>query len=369
MRWRVGSALLGGLFVAACASSEHAAAPSSASVVASSESTNSVAIASTETVTPATPVAEPPVALSVPAPDISADLEQPLCRDLATSVDGLVEAPLVPVGARTVGDPNGACEILYAIPPASAEVIIGRIPKPTSGHNGYLTSQRTEDGDETSVHWDTGSIAYIDPTGRDLLNLSSDAQVIVQRLDGSRLYVATYGQDDDSLAVGIAREFDNRLGANAEMSSVTVVTVLASDAPRVVLAEHFIAAFNRGDRLAVLALMVDDPSVSDCDYATAMVVDLQGGHEVSAWLRGRIADHDRFLIERIENENTDASSAALGVTFARRTSDSLRALGFADGVQPQSAAKIRFTGSGTDLRIEAFANGPGGGPSTLCEPV
>jgi hypothetical protein len=111
-----------------------------------------------------------------------------------------------------VGDPDGACEILYAIPPESPEVIIGRIPKPTSGHNGYLTSQRTQDADEASVHWDTGSIAYIDPTGLDLLNLSTDAHVIVERLDGSRLYVATYGHDDESFSVGIAQAFDNRLG-------------------------------------------------------------------------------------------------------------------------------------------------------------
>ena len=63
-----------------------------------------------------------------------------------------------------------------------------------------------------SVHWDTGSIAYIDPTGLDLLNLSTDAHVIVECLDGSRLYVATYGRDDESFAVGIAQAFDNWLG-------------------------------------------------------------------------------------------------------------------------------------------------------------
>jgi len=115
--------------------------------------------------------------------------------------------------------------------------------------------------------------------------------------------------------------------------------------------------------------MIDDPVVSDCNYATATVVDLRGRDQVSAWIDGRIADHDRFTVERIENGNTDASSAAIGVVFARRTSDSLRALGFADGVRPQSETKIRFTGAGNNLRIEAFANGPGGAPSKLCEPV
>lgn len=157
-------------------------------------------------------------------------------------------------------------------------------------------------------------------------------------------------------------------GSSSEMSGVTIVTVLASDAPRVALAEQFIEAFNRGDRAAVLALMVDDPVVSDCDYTTATVVELRGRDQVSGWLDGRIADHDALTTERIENGNTDASSAAIGVVFSRRNSDSLRALGLANGLRPQLGAKITFSGSGSELRIEWFANGPGGGDaSKLCK--
>ena len=160
-----------------------------------------------------------------------------------------------------------------------------------------------------------------------------------------------------------------RGGTDGELSGVTIVTVLASDVPRVALVEQFIEAFNRGDRSAVLAPMIDDPIVSDCDYANVTVVEVRGRDQVSAWIDGRTADHDRFTVERIENGNTDASSAAIGVVFARRSSDSLRALGFADGVRPQSGAKVQFSGSGTGLRITVFANGPGGGPSKLCQPV
>ncbi|HEY7628113.1 MAG TPA: nuclear transport factor 2 family protein [Ilumatobacteraceae bacterium] len=152
------------------------------------------------------------------------------------------------------------------------------------------------------------------------------------------------------------------------MSGITVVTVLVSDAPRVALAEQFIDAFNRGDRAAALALVVDDVSVSDCDYKAAADVEYRGRDQVSQWLTARIADHDHLTVERIENGNADPSSAAIGMTFARRTSDSLRASGFANGIQPKSSAKIRFVGSGDGLRIEAFANGPGGGPSELCAP-
>ena len=139
------------------------------------------------------------------------------------------------------------------------------------------------------------------------------------------------------------------------MAGVTIVTVLAADAPRVALAEQFIEAWNRGDRSAVLAVMIDDPLLSDCDYANATVVDLRGRDQVSAWIDARIAEHDRFAPEQIFNGNADTPSAAIGVAFARRANDSLRAMGFADGIRPQSAAKIRFTGSGNDLRIETFA--------------
>lgn len=151
------------------------------------------------------------------------------------------------------------------------------------------------------------------------------------------------------------------------LSGVTIVTALASDAQRVALVQRFIEAFNRGDRSALLALMGDGSVVSDCDYTNAAVVDVAGRDQVSAWLDSRIADHDRFATELIENSNTDESAPALGVTFARRSNDSLRKLGFTAGIRPQLAAKVRFSGSGQDQRIEAFANGPvGGDASKLC---
>ncbi len=214
MRWRRRDALLGGLLllIAACGSTDAQSASTSTPSATSSESINSVATTSTETVDPTISAAESSVLRLAPAPDISADLEQPLCRDLAPLLDALVEAPLVPVGARMVGAPDVGCEILFPVPSYSPKVVIGRIPEPTSEWNEYLLSQRTDDGDEASVHWNTGSVACIHPTGADLLSLSDAAHVVVQRVDGSRLYVATYGQDDESVAVGIAQVLDNRLG-------------------------------------------------------------------------------------------------------------------------------------------------------------
>src|SRR6476620_3067723 len=143
MRRRLRRTLLSGLVLAACGSSGLQTAPPTPPSAASNTSTTNVSVESSETFAPTATTPAVPAPRSIPAPDISADLEQPLCRDLFSLLDGLVEAPLVPVGARTVGDPNGACEILYGIPLESPLVIVGRIPKPTSGHNPYRTSQRT----------------------------------------------------------------------------------------------------------------------------------------------------------------------------------------------------------------------------------
>ena len=74
-------------------------------------------------------------------------------------------------------------------------------------------------------------------------------------------------------------------------------------------------------------------------------------------------------LERIENGNTDATPAPPWAwCLLGGTATASGGLGFADGVRPQSGAKVQFTGSGTGLRISVFANGPGGGPSKLCEP-
>ena len=75
------------------------------------------------------------------------------------------------------------------------------------------------------------------------------------------------------------------------------------------------------------------------------------------------------FLESVRNENPDPSTGAhvVAVAYARRTSDTLRALGFPNGINPQAATKVVFTA--TDDRIRAFANGPFGGPSELCRPT
>ena len=130
----------------------------------------------------------------------------------------------------------------------------------------------------------------------------------------------------------------------------------------------FLDAYNAGDVDRALALMTDDVSISDCDYRAPAVLSPIGRSAARQWLTDRAADHDRLILESVVNENPDPASGShvVAVSYARRTSDTLRALGFPDGIEPQAATKAVFTA--TDDRLRAFANGPFGGPIDLCKP-
>ena len=128
-------------------------------------------------------------------------------------------------------------------------------------------------------------------------------------------------------------------------------------------------AFNSGRVDVALAFLTDDVAISDCDYRAVHVTLANGAEAARQWLRDRAADHDQLVLESVRNENPDPSTGAhvVAVAYARRTSDTLRALGFPNGINPQAATKVVFTA--TDDRIRAFANGPFGGPSELCRPT
>jgi hypothetical protein len=130
----------------------------------------------------------------------------------------------------------------------------------------------------------------------------------------------------------------------------------------------FLDAYNGGRVDAALALMTEDSSISDCDYQAAGGVIADGTDAIRQWLRDRAADHDQLVLESILNENPEPSTGShvVAVSYAKRTSDALRALGFPNGVSPRFATKVVFSTS--DDRIRTFANGPGGGASDLCRP-
>jgi hypothetical protein len=155
--------------------------------------------------------------------------------------------------------------------------------------------------------------------------------------------------------------------ASAERGTPTTFSLNALQAREASVTVQFISAFN-GRRLGpALDLLTPRVSVSDCDYKHVRAVSFDGRHEVARWLRRRFADRDRLTPTRIFNENPSQPVGVVGVEYGRRTSNTLRALGFPAGIVPKLATKVVFTAQ--PVRIRVFANGPVGGDPNLCRPA
>jgi hypothetical protein len=122
------------------------------------------------------------------------------------------------------------------------------------------------------------------------------------------------------------------------------------------LVEEFIAAFNAADLAGALGSFAGDSAstgeigVSDCDYRRAKSLRFRGRPEVRRWLEQRFADNDQLTAR-----NLRPVDGGVVADYKRRTSDTLRALGFSDGIQPGGASKVAITRSGL-VRITQFAN-------------
>lgn len=145
-----------------------------------------------------------------------------------------------------------------------------------------------------------------------------------------------------------------------------VFSVIGAQAQEIAAVVAFLDAYNAGRLQSALARFAADAVVSDCDYRKVEDMDFHGRTEISGWLRARMADHDHLMVGRIYNENPEQPVGVVGVEYQRRTSDTLRALGFASGIRPKVATKVVFTADG---RIQRFANGPFGGSSEVCRPI
>lgn len=130
----------------------------------------------------------------------------------------------------------------------------------------------------------------------------------------------------------------------------------------------FITAFNAGQFDAAYQLLDEDYIVvSDCDWQSGVGIDLphfpsinrpkskQLTVEVAEWLRQRMADHDHLFVSRVSGGTLQPR--AFGVDFARRTSDTLRRLGFPNGITRILGAKVIL--SDDHMHISGFAMGPG----------
>jgi hypothetical protein len=155
--------------------------------------------------------------------------------------------------------------------------------------------------------------------------------------------------------------------ASAERGPPVTFSLSALQAQEASVTVQFIAAFNGRQLGRALDLLTPRASVSDCDYKNVRAVSFGGRQSVARWLRRRFADRDRLTPTRIFNENPSQPVGVVGVEYGRRTSNTLRALGFAKGIVPEGATKVVFTSK--PVRIRVFANGPVGGDPDACRPA
>jgi hypothetical protein len=144
-------------------------------------------------------------------------------------------------------------------------------------------------------------------------------------------------------------------------------SLVGRQAQEVAVTIRFVNAFNAHNLRQALATFAPDAGGSDCDYRHVQVALFKGRREIAAWLRERFADDDHLGIARLSNGSAAQPVGVLVAEWAIRKSKTLRRLGFAGGIVPQLSAKVVFT-RGFRPRIVAFANGPGGGNSSLCRP-
>lgn len=156
--------------------------------------------------------------------------------------------------------------------------------------------------------------------------------------------------------------------ASASPEQPGVFTLSAIRARQVSTVVRIIDAYNAGRLADVMPLLDDGIAWSDCDYKAAALVVLAGRRQVVDYLRQRFANHDQFTMASVWNQNPGPDGAdTVGVDFRRRMSDTIRALGFPNGIRPALAAKVILDSMGD--RITRFANGPGGGSSEVCRPT
>jgi hypothetical protein len=136
----------------------------------------------------------------------------------------------------------------------------------------------------------------------------------------------------------------------------------ARNAADVTTLVNFETAYAAGQLNRALTLIADAVVVSDCDYVTGQGVESRGKDETARWLNGKFADHDRFEVARMYNAS--GQPGVIGVVFSRRTSDSLRALGFSDGIRPPGSAKATLS----DDRVASLALANLGGKVAECTP-
>jgi len=160
------------------------------------------------------------------------------------------------------------------------------------------------------------------------------------------------------------------LGTASVASTPFNVSLSLTQAQNVTTMIELMRAYNAGHLEEVLALLDEKVSWSDCDFQNISVVNLIGKTKVGDWLQKRFADHDFLEIATIELANVEnqdtASKDVVVAEYLYRTSDTLKNLGFPNGIKPSLASKVVFTP--THDHVLHFANGPYGGSAEFCRP-
>ena len=154
-------------------------------------------------------------------------------------------------------------------------------------------------------------------------------------------------------------------------SGAGLTTIDAAHARLVSAVVALVSAYNAGDLDAVLSLVGERVVWADCDYRAQNVIGLHqpASHsELSAFLRDAFADHDRLEISSVSfatGEQPGSVGQAVSVAYGRRTSDTIRSLGFTNGILGPRATKIAFSAG----RIVSVSNASFPVSGAECRPV
>lgn len=137
------------------------------------------------------------------------------------------------------------------------------------------------------------------------------------------------------------------VSTGAAVGTIQVSGIVGTPSPQqaqaVATITTLLRSYNAGELDAVLALVSDDVRWADCDYTQQPPVAraLDGKAALAEWLQWRFGERDRLAADRIV-VNGDGMTMGLGVGYERRTSDTLRALGHAEGIVPGGMTKVTF---------------------------
>lgn len=164
--------------------------------------------------------------------------------------------------------------------------------------------------------------------------------------------------DQPDLEAILKRDLKSPILSPSETPAQRTFGLDGRQAAEVTVIMRFIQVYNEGRLDEALSLLDDDIGWSDCDYKSGTTAKFRGKAQVAEWLRQRIADHDQLTVSEVFNGNPDPTTGAnlVGVVFGRRASDSLKQLGFPDGIDPELTAKVVFTPS-EPILIAWFAAG------------